>query len=141
MHAAECIALQQAGKQLPASAKPDWLNIPSVVYTHPELAWVGDVSGKGETVKTSKFPFMANSRARAVGDSEGGFVKLFTRNKVIIGASIVNSQAGDLLNAVAIAMNQQMTSKQLADISVAHPTLSEAIKEAALADDFKAIHF
>jgi dihydrolipoamide dehydrogenase len=138
IHVAETIA--NGGTATRKSEGEDgFLSVPSVVYTHPELAWVGDVRG-GDDVKVSKFPFMGNSRARAVGDSDG-HVKLFTKEGIIIGASVVNSQAGELLNALSIAIHNKLSGEELAHISVAHPTLSEAIKEVAMADSFKAVHF
>jgi dihydrolipoamide dehydrogenase len=124
---------------------PNHLFIPSVVYTYPEVAWVGlredDLIKSGQSYRKGFFPFMANSRARCNGQTEG-FVKILTdKDDKILGAHIVSPGAGDLISPLVVAMTYGATSRDLANVSHAHPTLSEAVKEACLACHFKPIHF
>lgn len=116
----------------------NYLTIPSVVYTHPEVASVGfteeEAKAKGLTVMKSKFPFKANSRARACGDDEG-FVKLLADKETgrLLGAHIIGAHAGELIAEAGLAIEKHLTVKDIALTPHAHPTFSEAIKEAALA--------
>ena len=118
--------------------KLNYLTIPSVVYTHPEVASVGfteeEAKAKGLTMMKSKFPFKANSRARASGDDEG-FVKLLADKETgrLLGAHIIGAHAGELIAEAGLAIEKHLTVKDLSLTPHAHPTLSEAIKEAALA--------
>ena len=118
--------------------------IPSVVYTHPEIAGVGlteeDAKARGE-VKVGKFPFLANSRAKTNRDTEG-FVKVIADAKTdrVLGVHIVSSLAGTLIGQAAQAMEFGATSEDIAYTCHAHPTHSEAIKEAAMAVTGKPIH-
>ena len=119
--------------------------IPSVVYTWPEIAAVGlteeAAKAKGLTVKVGKFPFMANSRARANEDSDG-FVKLIADAKTdeVLGCHIIGPAAGDLIAEVVLGMEYKAAAEDIARTSHAHPSLAEAVKEAALAVDGRAIH-
>ena len=116
----------------------NYLTIPSVVYTHPEVAAVGlteeEAKAKKLTIIKSKFPFKANSRARACGDDEG-FVKLLADKATgrILGAHIIGPHAGELIAEAVLAIEKHLTAKDIAMTPHAHPTLSEALKEAALA--------
>ena len=118
--------------------------IPSVVYTHPEIAGVGlteeEAKSRGE-VKTGKFPMMANSRAKAIRDTDG-FVKIIADAKTdrVLGVWIVASVAGTMIAQAAQAMEFGATSEDIAYTSHAHPTHSEALKEAAMAVTGKPIH-
>ncbi len=119
--------------------------IPSVVYTNPEIASVGaseeELQAKGIAYKTGKFPFSANGRARAMRATEG-FVKFLadaTTDRVL-GVHIVGPFAGELIAEAAVLMEFSGSSEDLARTCHAHPTLSEAMKEAALAVDKRAIH-
>ena len=110
--------------------------IPSVTYTEPEVAAVGsteeELKAKSVAYKASKFPFMANSRSRVMGDLEG-FVKVLVSDDSdgkILGAHIIGPHAGDLIHEFVIAMEFGATSEDLARICHAHPTLSEAVREA-----------
>jgi dihydrolipoamide dehydrogenase len=120
--------------------------IPSVIYTHPEVAWVGkteqDVKAMGIEYNVGEFPFMANSRARTNDDAEG-IVKIITDKKTdkILGAHIVGPNAGELIGECVLALEYGASSEDIARTCHAHPTLSEAVKEAALAAGGKAIHF
>ena len=118
--------------------------IPSVVYTHPEVAGVGyteqELKQMNVDYRIGKFPFSANSRARAVGDRDG-FVKIIVdSNDTIIGAHIIGSQAGTLIGELTVGMEYGASSEDIARICHSHPDLNEAIKEAALAAHAKAIH-
>ncbi len=119
--------------------------IPGVVYTSPEVATVGkteeDVKKMGVEYKVGKFPFMANSRARAIGVNEG-FVKVIARkdNDEILGVHIIAPEAGTMIAEMVVAMEYKAASEDIARIVHAHPTLNEAVKEASLAADGRAIH-
>ena len=119
--------------------------IPGVVYTHPEVATVGkteeEVKNAGVDYKIGKFPFMANSRARAIGASEG-FVKVIARsdNDEILGVHIIAPEAGTMIAQMVVAMEYKAASEDIARTVHAHPTLNEAVKEATLAVLGRAIH-
>lgn len=128
--------------------KPHYLNhhtIPNVIYTHPEIATVGDseatLKERNIEYKIGKFPMLANSRARLNGETEG-FVKILqcAKTETILGASIICANAGDMIHEIVVAMEFKATSDDIGSISHAHPTLSEATKEAALAAFDKPIH-
>ena len=116
----------------------NYATVPSVIYTHPEVASVGlteeQCKEKGLSVNIGKFPFMANGRARAIGMTEG-FVKIIADSKTdrIIGGHIVGAKASELLGEIIVAMEFGGSSEDLARSFHSHPTLSEAVKEAALA--------
>ena len=119
--------------------------IPSVVYTSPEVASVGktEVQLKAEGVadKAGKFPFSANGRARASLHTDG-FVKILADKETdrVLGAHIVGFGAGEMIHEAAVLMEFGGSSEDLARTCHAHPTMSEAVKEAALATFFKPIH-
>ncbi len=119
--------------------------IPSVVYTHPEIAGVGlseeDAKAKGHEIKVGKFPFMANSRAKTNRDTDG-FVKVIADAKSdrVLGVWIISSLAGTLIAEAALAMEFGATSEDIAYTCHAHPTHAEALKEAAMAVQGKPIH-
>ena len=119
--------------------------IPGVVYTFPEVASVGkteeQLKDANQTYKIGKFPFMANSRAKTVNEPEG-FVKILADNKTdrVLGVHIIGSHAGEMIAEMAIAMEFGASSEDIARTCHAHPTFSEAIKEAALSVDKRPIH-
>ncbi|MBU6448238.1 MAG: dihydrolipoyl dehydrogenase [Rhodospirillales bacterium] len=119
--------------------------IPSVVYTWPEVAAVGqtedELKAAGVAYKVGKFPFMANGRARAMGSTDG-FVKLLSdkTNDKLLGAHIIGPDAGALIAECVTAIEFGASAEDVARICHAHPTLSEAVKEAALAADGRAVH-
>jgi dihydrolipoamide dehydrogenase len=124
----------------------DYDCIPSVIYTHPEVACVGkneqQLKQDGVEYKVGKFPFMANSRARAICDTEG-FVKILACKKtdLVLGVHIIGPQAGTMIAECVVAMTYKAASEDIARICHSHPDLNEAIKEAAMAAAFgKAIH-
>jgi len=124
----------------------DYNTVPSVVYTHPEVAWVGateeDLKKKGVAYKVGKFPFIANSRARTNDDTEG-FVKFVADAKTdrVLGVHMIGPGVGEMIAEPTLLMAYGGSSEDLARTCHAHPTLSEATKEAAMATFAKPIHF
>ena len=120
--------------------------IPWVIYTAPEIAWVGQneqqLKSVGRAYKAGTFPFMANGRARALGDTTG-LVKVLADAKTdeILGVHIVGPMASELIAEAVVAMEFRASSEDIARICHAHPSLSEATKEAALAVDKRALNF
>jgi dihydrolipoamide dehydrogenase len=125
--------------------KIEYAAIPNVVYTHPEVASVGmteiEAKASGLDTKTGTFFFKANSRARCTGE-EAGFIKMIaeSRTGIIVGIHIIGAHASELIAEGALAIQKRITIEELAATPHAHPTLSEAMKEAALAVDKRAIH-
>lgn len=119
--------------------------IPGIVYTHPEIASVGktedDLRERKVPYKKGVFPFIANGRARALGSPEGRIkVLAHADTDRILGVHIIGARAGDLIAEAAVAIEFGASAEDIARSSHAHPTLSEALKEAALATDGRAIH-
>ncbi|MCG8463013.1 MAG: dihydrolipoyl dehydrogenase [Holophagales bacterium] len=120
--------------------------IPNVVYTHPEIAAVGrteeELADAGVAVRKGKFPFTANGRAKALAQTDG-FVKILADAETdrILGAHILGPRAGDLIAEVAVAVEFGASSEDLARSVHAHPTLAEAVKEAALDVDGRTLNF
>ncbi|MES1992152.1 MAG: dihydrolipoyl dehydrogenase [Pseudomonadota bacterium] len=123
----------------------DYDLIPSVLYTHPEMAWVGRsesaLKAAGVDYRVGSFPFAASGRALAVGESQG-LVKILadTRSDRILGVHILGPGASELIAEAVVAMSFGASSEDLARTVHAHPTLAEAVHEAALAVDKRAIH-
>lgn len=123
----------------------NYKHCPAVVYTHPELATVGldeeTARAQNIEIKIGKFPFIANGRAKAMGETEGS-VKIIADAKTdqILGCQILGPHASDMIAEVTVAMEMGASSEDLARSFHAHPTLEEAIKEAALAVEKRAIH-
>ena len=119
--------------------------IPSVVYTQPEVASVGkteeELKAAGVAYKVGKFPFTANGRARAMLATDG-FVKILADKETdrVLGGHIVGFGAGEMIHEIAVLMEFGGSSEDLGRTCHAHPTMSEAVKEAALATFFKPIH-
>jgi len=119
--------------------------IPNVVYTAPEIASVGkteeELKASGVPFKKGSFPFMANGRARALGHMDGK-VKILAHAETdrILGAHIIGPRAGDLIAELVAAIEFGASSEDVARTCHAHPTLAEAVKEAALAVDGRALH-
>ncbi|MEO5733183.1 MAG: dihydrolipoyl dehydrogenase [Rubrivivax sp.] len=120
--------------------------VPWVIYTHPEIAWVGQteqqLKATGRAYQAGSFPFMANGRARAMGDT-GGMVKMLAdaTTDEILGVHIVGPMASELISEAVVAMEFKASSEDIARICHAHPSLSEAMKEAALAVDKRTLNF
>jgi len=119
--------------------------IPSVIYTSPEIAWVGkneqQLKKEGVAYKAGSFPFMANGRARALGDTTG-FVKILADAKTdeVLGVHIIGPTASELIAEAVAIMEFRGAAEDIARICHAHPTLSEAVKEAALAVDKRTLN-
>ncbi|RPG94996.1 MAG: dihydrolipoyl dehydrogenase [Candidatus Pelagibacter sp. TMED286] len=120
--------------------------IPGVVYTSPEVATVGkteeQLKNENKSYKVGKFPFLANSRAK-VNNETDGFVKILADSKTdkVLGVHIIGPHSGDMIAEMALAMEFGASSEDIARTCHAHPTHTEAIKEAALAVDKRPIHF
>jgi dihydrolipoamide dehydrogenase len=120
--------------------------IPGVAYTHPEIAFVGrteeQLKEAGVPYRKGTFPFRASGRARTLGDVEG-MVKILAHQQTdrIEGLHIIGTHAGELINEAAAAMAFGASSEDLARVCHAHPTLGEAMREAAMAVEARAIHF
>ncbi|MFC3338611.1 dihydrolipoyl dehydrogenase [Paracandidimonas soli] len=120
--------------------------IPSVIYTSPEISWVGkneqQLKAEGREYKAGSFPFLANGRARALGDTTG-FVKILADAKTdeVLGVHIIGPQASELIAEAVTIMEFRGAAEDIARICHAHPTLSEAVKEAALAVDKRTLNF
>ena len=119
--------------------------IPGVIYTSPEVAYVGkneeELKENNINYKVGKFPFMANSRAKAIDQPEG-FVKILAdhRTDKVLGVHIIGPHAGEMIAEMSVAMEFGASSEDIARTCHAHPTFSEAIKEAALSVDKRQIH-
>ena len=119
--------------------------IPGVIYTSPEVAYVGkteeELKKSNTNYKVGKFPFIANSRAKAIGEAEG-FVKILadTKTDKVLGVHIIGLHAGEMIAEMSIAMEFGASSEDIARTCHAHPTFSEAIKEAALSVEKRQIH-
>ena len=124
----------------------DFNLVPWVIYTSPEIAWVGQteqqLKAAGRTYRAGSFPFLANGRARALGDTTG-MVKMLAdaTTDEILGVHIVGPQASELIAEAAVAMAFRASSEDIARICHAHPSLSESTKEAALAVDQRTLNF
>jgi dihydrolipoamide dehydrogenase len=124
----------------------DFNTVPWVIYTSPEIAWVGQteqqLKSAGVEYRAGTFPFMANGRARALGDTTG-MVKMLADAKTdrILGVHIIGPMASELVAEAVVAMEFGASSEDIAMICHAHPSLSEAMKEAALAVDKRTLNF
>ena len=127
------------------SGHVDYDLVPGVVYTAPEIATLGHteefLKEKGVEYNKGVFPFLANSRAKAIGHTEG-FVKILADSKSdrVLGCHIISHDAGTLIHEVATAMSFGASSEDIARTCHAHPTMNEAVKEAALAVEKRAVH-
>jgi len=130
----------------PVAGHVNYNAIPSVIYTFPEVAWVGsteeEMKEKNNPYRVGKFPFQANSRARTNDESEG-FVKFLSDATTdrVLGVHILGANAGELIGETVLAIEYGASSEDISRTCHAHPTLSEAVKEAAMATYDKPIHF
>jgi dihydrolipoamide dehydrogenase len=130
-----------------AGQKPhlDFNTIPSVIYTAPEIAWVGkteqQLKAEGVEYRSGVFPFSANARARALGDTTG-FVKFLAKEKTdeVLGVHIIGPMAGELIAEAVVAMEFRGSAEDIGMICHAHPSLSEALKDAALGVDKRSLN-
>lgn len=127
------------------SATVNYDLIPSVIYTHPEIAWVGKteqaLKAEGTPYKAGVFPFAANGRARALGETVG-MIKILSDavSDRVLGVHMMGPQSSELIACATVAMEFGSSSEDLAMTVFAHPTLSESIHEAALDVEGQAIH-
>ena len=144
-HKAEDEGIAVAENIAGQSGHVNYDTIPGVVYTTPEVASIGkteeQLKEKNIKYKIGKFSFMANSRAKAIDDTEG-FVKILADEKTdkVLGAHLIGPHVGELIAEIGVAMEFGASSEDIARTCHAHPTFSEAIKEAALSVDKRAIH-
>ena len=144
-HKAEDEGIAVAENIVGQSGHVNYDTIPGVIYTTPEVASIGkteeQLKKNSIKYKIGKFSFMANSRAKAIDDAEG-FVKILADEKTdkVLGAHLIGPHAGELIAEIGIAMEFGASSEDIARTCHAHPTFSEAVKEAALSVDKRAIH-
>ncbi len=144
-HKAEDEGIAVAENIAGQSGHVNYDTIPGVIYTTPEVAAIGKTEEQLKDTKmkykVGKFSFMANSRAKAIDDAEG-FVKILADEKTdkVLGAHIIGPHAGELIAEIGVAMEFGASSEDIARTCHAHPTFSEAVKEAALSVDKRAIH-
>jgi dihydrolipoamide dehydrogenase len=123
----------------------DWNLVPSVLYTQPEVAWVGkteeQLKAEGTLYKIGKYPFTADPRSRANAATEG-FVKVLADKATdqVLGVHIIGAEAGTMIAEAALAMEFKASAEDIGRVCHAHPTVNEAMKEAALAAWEKPIH-
>ena len=136
------VAERMAGQQ----GHVNFNTIPWVIYTSPEIAWVGqneqELKAAGTAYKSGSFPFLANGRARALGDTTG-MVKILAHAQTdeVLGVHVIGPMASELIAEAVTIMEFRGAAEDIARICHAHPTLSEAMKEAALAVDKRALNF
>ena len=144
-HKAEDEGIAVAENIAGQSGHVNYDTIPGVIYTTPEVASIGKTEEQLKELnikyKVGKFSFMANSRAKAINDTEG-FVKILADEKTdkVLGAHLIGPHAGELIAEIGVAMEFGASSEDIARTCHAHPTFSEAVKEAALSVDKRAIH-
>ena len=144
-HKAEDEGIAVAENIAGQSGHVNYDTIPGVIYTTPEVASIGkteeQLKEKNVKYKIGKFSFMANSRAKAIDEAEG-FVKILADEKTdkVLGAHLIGPHAGELIAEIGVAMEFGASSEDIARTCHAHPTFSEAVKEAALSVDKRAIH-
>jgi dihydrolipoamide dehydrogenase len=144
-HKAEDEGIAVAENIAGQSGHVNYDTIPGVIYTTPEVASIGKTEEQlkklNKKYKVGKFSFMANSRAKAIDDAEG-FVKIIADEQTdkVLGAHIIGPHAGELIAEIGVAMEFGASAEDIARTCHAHPTFSEAVKEAALSVDKRAIH-
>jgi len=137
-HKAEDEGIIAAEGMLGAPVHIDYNCVPSVIYTHPEVAWVGkseeDLKSEGIEYAVGKFPLVANSRAKTVGETDG-MVKILSDKNTdrLLGAHIIGTGAGEMINEAALAMEYGASCEDVARVCHAHPTFSEAFREGNIA--------
>jgi dihydrolipoamide dehydrogenase len=144
-HKASAEGIVAAENALGQQSKVDYSKIPNCIYTFPEVASIGltekQAKDKGVQVMVGRFPFQSNGRALATGDSEG-FVKVIAEKELgqVIGVHILGEHATDLIGGPALALALEATVEEMGKTTQPHPTLTEAISEAALDAIKEAIH-
>lgn len=126
-------------------AEVNYATIPSVIYTAPEIAWVGkteaEARAEGRAIKTGSFPFAASGRAKAMEQTDGMVKIISADDDEVLGVHIVGPMAGELISEAVLAMEFQASTEDIQRTIHAHPSLAEAIHEASLAVDNKALNF
>ena len=137
-----------SGKLAKSEGDSHHLVIPNVIYTHPEVAWAGhteeQLKASNRPYQVGVFPFLANSRAKVNNDFEGTIKVLASPEGQLLGCHIIGPNAGEMIIEAVLAMQNSVSISQIANTCHAHPTLSEAFKEACLTlsqPTMKAIHF
>ena len=144
-HKAEDEGIAVAENIAGQSGHVNYNTIPGVIYTSPEVASIGKTEEQLNEMKINykvgKFSFMANSRAKAIDDTTG-FVKILADKQTdkVLGAHLIGPHAGELIAEIGVAMEFGASAEDIARTCHAHPTFSEAVKEAALSVDKRAIH-
>ena len=145
-HKAEEVGVAVAERIAGQHGHVNFATLPSVIYTSPEVAWVGrteqQLKADGVAYKAGTFPFLANGRARALGDTTG-MVKFLAdaTTDEILGVHMVGPMVSELISEAVVAMEFKASSEDIARICHAHPSLSESTKEAALAVDKRTLNF
>jgi dihydrolipoamide dehydrogenase len=145
-HKAEDEGVAVAERMAGQHGHVDFNTVPWVIYTSPEIAWVGQteqaLKAEGREYKAGQFPFLANGRARAMGDTTG-FVKFLADAKTdeILGVHMIGPMVSELIVEACVAMEFKASSEDIGRICHAHPSLSEVTKEAALAVEKRALNF
>ena len=145
-HVASAQGIAAAHNILDSPRTMDYQTVPNCIFTLPEIAGVGltsqEAEARGLKIKTGKFPFLASGKAVIGGETEG-MVKILTDGESgrILGVHILGQHATDLIAEAALAVRHNLTARQLAETIHAHPTLSEAVAEAAEAVDGRSIHY
>jgi dihydrolipoamide dehydrogenase len=127
------------------AASVDYGIVPSVIYTQPEIAWVGKteqaLKQSGESFRAGIFPFVANGRAKAMGEASG-FIKILAdaRTDRVLGVHLIGPHCSEIVASAVLAMSFGASSEDIMHTMFAHPTLSEALHEASLAVAGHAIH-
>jgi len=143
-HVASMEGIAVAERLVGRDLRINYGNVPNVIFTYPEVAVVGpseqDLKAQGRKFTVSRFPFSANGKAMTLGET-AGFVKIIADEQgVICGASIMGPQAGNLIQELVVAIEKRVTGEELAHIIHAHPTLPEAVMEAAHGIGSKPLH-
>jgi dihydrolipoamide dehydrogenase len=112
----------------------DYRCVPACVFTYPEVAFVGELSGR-----SGEFPFTASAKANCMGDTRG-FVRVFERNGILVGCYIIGSHAGEIIGEAVLAIKMRLGSKDIFETMHAHPTLPESFVEAVRAISSESIH-
>ncbi len=145
-HKAEDEGVAVADRIAGKYAHVNYATIPSVVYTSPEIAWAGqteqELEAQGREFRAGVFPFMANGRARAMNETRG-FVKILAdvHTDEVLGVHMIGPMVSELIGEVVLAMSFRASSEDIAQICHAHPTLSEAVREAALGANGRLLNY
>ena len=135
------VAERIAGKE----TQVNYVTIPSVIYTHPEIAWAGiteeEALTRGLDILVGSFPFLLSGRSMASGDTDGMVKVVISRSKdLILGVHVMGNSAAEIVQQAVIAMSSGIKAEDISETVFSHPSLSEALHEAILSAKGKAIH-